>query len=294
MNPASATRTDNPTAPVRLRLRHPQFRGPVNATVFPVPDDDEAATAQTIALMAHYVRQDSKSPIVRRAAAEAAQGAQGNDVRSLAAAVWGWVRRHVKFISDRVPAAAIVRDADLAELLIRPVDLLTMPEPAGDCDDQSMLCAAMLRALGIETAFRTVAADPKEPQLYSHVYVVAYGPEGEFPLDCSHGPSPGWEVKPAGKVRTWKVEEMKPLGAIDWGEILQIGVKTGSDIAKARWAQPPAGTYIQRGSDVIYRQPEGASPLTFPGVGLQVGGGSGSSLLLIIGAVALLVALTRR
>jgi len=283
----------NAVEPLRLRLRHPQFNGVVQATVYPAPDDDEAATAQTISLMAQYVREGSRSPIVRRAAAEAAQSAKGNDVASLAAAVWQWVRSRVKFVQDRVPAAAITARPELAELLIRPVDLLTMPEPAGDCDDQSMLCAAMLRALGIETAFRTVAADPQQPQFYSHVYVVAFGPAGEIPLDCSHGPKPGWEVKPAGKVRTWRIEQMHKLGAIDWDQILKIGVQTSSEIAKARFGQPPPGTYIQRGSDVIFRQPEGSGPFAFPGIGLQVGN-QGGSLLLIIGAVVLLVALTRR
>ncbi|GIU80927.1 MAG: hypothetical protein KatS3mg005_4165 [Bryobacteraceae bacterium] len=280
--------------PLRLRLRHPQFRGPVNATIYSTPDDDEAATAQTIALMAHYVRQDSRSPIVRRAAAEAAEQAKGKDVPALAAAVWRWIRARVRFVADSVPASALTNKPELAELLIRPVDLLTMPDPAGDCDDQSMLCAAMLRALGVETAFRTVAADPAQPQFYSHVYVIAYGPAGEIALDCSHGREPGWEVKPAGKVRTWRIEAVKTLGAIDWGELIKIGAQTGSEIAKARFGQPPAGTYIQDRDRVIYRQPEGASPLTFPGVGLQVGAGSGGSLLLIIGAVVLLLAVSRR
>lgn len=294
MTRAGSAITPHMQKPLRLRLKHPQFRGPVNATVYQTPDDDEQATAQTIALMAHYVRQDSQSPIVRRAAAEAAREAQGNDVPALAAAVWRWIRARVRFVADSVPAAAVTNKPELAELLIRPVDLLTMPEPAGDCDDQSMLCAAMLRALGVETAFRTVAADSSQPQFYSHVYVVVYSPAGEIPLDCSHGPRPGWEVEARGKVRTWRIEQMKNLGAIDWGQLLQIGAQTGAEIAKARFGQPPAGTYIQDQNRVIYRQPEGAGPLTFPGVGLQVGNGSGGSLLLIVGAVILLLAVSRR
>jgi len=97
-----------PAQPLRLRLRHPQFHGTVKATVYAAPDDDEAATAQTISLMAQYVREDSRSPIVRTAAAEAAAAAEGNDVAALAAAVWHWVRARVKFVHDRVPAAAMV------------------------------------------------------------------------------------------------------------------------------------------------------------------------------------------
>jgi len=88
---------------------------------------------------------------------------------------------------------------------------------------------------------------------------------------------------------------MPRLGAIDWGSLLTTGVETGAKIATARFGQPPEGTYIQQGSNVLYRQPAGASALSYPGVSLDVGGGgTGSSLILIVGAVILLIALTRK
>lgn len=284
------------TEPLLLHnIAHPQFSTPVQATVESVEStDDELATAQTIQLMAQYAREDSRSPIVRRAAAEAASQAADNSTAAIAAAVWKWIRAHVVFQLDSTTAAPVTSTPDQAELLIRPIDLLTMPQPAGDCDDQSMLCAAMLRALGIDSAYKTVAADPSAPDLYSHVYVVADTPEGTIALDCSHGPHSGWEVQPVGKTRTWRMEAMHQLGSIDWGALLQTGVQAGADIAKARFGQPPEGTFIQQGSNVIYRQPAGSSPLAYPGVGLNVGGsGTGTSLLLIVGAVVLLFALTR-
>jgi hypothetical protein len=289
--------TRDTTRPLRLQnIKHPQFSTPVQATISQVDStDDEQATAQTIHLMAQYAREDSRSPIVRRAAAEAAGLAEDNSAGAIAVAVWRWIRTRVRFQLDSTTAAPVTSTPDQAELLIRPVDLLTMPQPAGDCDDQSMLCAAMLRALGIDSAYKTVAADPSAPDLYSHVYVVADTPEGGIALDCSHGPKPGWEVQPAGKTRTWRIEDMHHLGDIDWGAILQTGVQAGADIAKARYAQPPEGTYIQQGNNVVYRQPAGSSPLTYPGVGLNIGGSStGTSLLLIVGAVVLLIALTRK
>lgn len=280
--------------PLRLsHVLHPQFRTPIQATIHQVEsDDDEIVTAQTIQLMAEYAREDSVSPIVRRAAASAALTAQDNSAASKAAAVWQWIRDHVRFQLDSVTAAPVSETPDLAELLIRPVDILTMPQMLGDCDDQSMLCASMLRALGIDSSFKTVAADKAAPDRYSHVYVVAHTPEGDLSLDCSHGPHPGWEVTPEGKTRIWRIEAMHQLGAIDWGSIIKTGVEAGSEIAKARFGQPPEGTYIQQGSNVIYRQPADSSALAFPGVGVNVGGTEvGSSLILIIGAVLLLFAL---
>jgi hypothetical protein len=274
---------------------HPQFSQPVRATIDLVEsEDDELATAQTIRLMCQYAREDSRSPIVRTAAAAAARLAQGNSPGNIAAAVWAWIRQRVRFQLDSETAIPVTDTPEAAELLIRPVDLLTMPQPAGDCDDQSMLCAALLRALGIDSSFKTVAAEAGSPDLYSHVYVIAHTPEGDLALDCSHGPFAGWEVEPAGKTRVWRIEDMHGLGTIDWGKIIEIGTKAGADIATARYGQPPEGTYIQQGSNVVYRQPANASALSFPGVNVGLDTGtSGGSLILIVGAVVLLFALTR-
>lgn len=267
-------------------------------TISGLPPGDDEATAVTIAHMAGYAKQDSLSPIVRRAALEAATDARGDDPASIAEAVFRWIQRRIRFQVDQATAKPVWQDADNTEVLIRPVDLLTMPRPAGDCDDFSMLCASMLRSLGIETSFKTVAADPDAPQLFSHVYVIAHTPQGELPLDTSHGDRPGWEVRSAGKSRLWRVEDaMSQLGALpQWAtELIKVGGQTGAKIAEARFGQPPEGTYIQRGNEIFFRQPRGSGPFAFPGIGVNVGGGAGSgTLLLIVGAVALLLVMSRR
>lgn len=61
--------------------------------------------------------------------------------------VWARIRQDVQFRDDAELARGITADPEQAEVLIRPVDLVTMPRPQGDCDDQAMLCASMLRAL---------------------------------------------------------------------------------------------------------------------------------------------------
>lgn len=256
----------------------------LRATVHRQPDDDEARTAHTISLMAEYVRQDAKAPIVRQAAYQAISHLAGRDARQEAIAVWQWVRSRVRFVHDSDFAIG-----DDAEVLVRPVDLLRMPQPSGDCDDFSMLVAALLRALGIPSAFVTVAADPRSADQYTHVYVVAMLPNGPLALDASHGPSPGWEPKPQGKRRVWPIDG--GLGAIDWAGILERGASTAFDILKSRYGQPPEGTYIQRGSEVFYRQPSGAPPLAFPGV--QVGGGLGT-VLIAAAVLAFLLLIARR
>ncbi len=275
---------------------HPEFGGPVLMTVEARPANDEAATEQTIRRMAQYVREDSLSPIVRRAALDATATAPPCP-RRRAETIFDWIRRRVRFVQDSRLAGPVSDDPEGAEVLVRPVDVLTMPEPKGDCDDFAMLCAALLRAVGIASCFVTVAADQTDPERYSHVYVLALLPGGALPLDPSHGPYPGWEVRAIGKKRAWPIEgPMQHLGALpSWAvDIIKTGVEAGTEIAKERYGQPPPGTYRQTtdAGAIVYRQPAGAAPLAFPGAQISFGGTSG--ILLILGAVALLLLITRR
>jgi hypothetical protein len=173
-----------------------------------------------------------------------------------------------------------------------------MPEPSGDCDDFSMLCAAMLRALGIESAFKTIAADSADPTRYSHVYVMAIRPEGELALDCSHGSTPGWEAPAVGKTRLWPLEKttmrstnMRGLGddgdGIDWESILNTGITQAGSVLKT--ALVPAGTYISGPQGTTYRAPTGtaaASAMAFPGFGSM---SINSTELMLLGGALLLV-----
>lgn len=275
----------------RGALHHPQFGATVRYARIAQPSGDEEATAQTVALMSYFARADSHAEIVRRAALEATQGSR--TPRDSAALIWRWIKARVQYDLDSRPAAPLEGvDAESAEVLIRPVDLLAMPAPAGDCDDFSMLCAAMLLAVGIEPQFKTIAAEADAPQLYSHVFVVAFLPGGQtISLDCSHGPVAGWEAPAAGKSRLWPVIETRSrlngwTAGIDWGGLLKVGAEGGMSIAKERYGQAPAGTYRQ-GADgsVYYRQPQGAGDFAFPGVGVGVGSGMSVTTILILAVV---------
>jgi hypothetical protein len=58
--------------------------------------------------------------------------------------------------------------------------------------------AAFLTVFGIPYEFVTVAANPNEPEIFSHVYLYAVLPDGSrLPLDASHGDYPGWQVPSA-------------------------------------------------------------------------------------------------
>lgn len=169
------------------------------------------------------------------------------------------------------PLSGVV-DPLTTEVLIRPADILEMPAPAGDCDDHAMLAASMLLSRGIEPELVTIAADPAAPQVYSHVYARARLAGERVAMDTSHGEHIGWEAPAAGKRRTWRLQEMRTLGAIDWGALLTKGVDTAGDILTTRYGTRPEGYYeTGPGGTVTYRQPQNAGPLQFPG--LQATGG---------------------
>ncbi len=274
---------------------HPAFGSPVRYTVEPrpQPENDETSTAQTIARMAQFARNDSGTAIVRGAAQAAIAAAGAGQVKEIAQAIHAWIRSRVRFVDD-AQLAGFRPVPEEAEVLVRPVDLLGMPEPQGDCDDSAMLCAAMLRAAGIPTAFKTVACNPADPETYTHVYAIALLPDGPLPLDCSTqrgvDPRPGWEVKAAGKSRVWPVEEtMKQLSGlgVDWGaltSVINTGMETAGKILVPRYGVPQLneGQYMRNGNTVLYQQPAG-SPSLYPEMSTGVGGGSTLSFLLLAG-----------
>lgn len=233
-------------------------------------------------------RRDRSAPIVRQAAAAAIAGS--SSPADQAAAIHKWIKARVRFVEDADLAAAFTNDDD-AEVLIPPADLLAMPQPQGDCDDYSMLAAAMLEAAGIPAAFITVAADPTTPD-YSHVYVAAIIDGRPIALDASHGPNLGWAARPTGKRRTWRQEttmQQPRLGRLgfNWdafGKIASTGISTAGQILIPRYAVPQLnpGQYMQNGQGVMYQQPAGSAAA----IGLPTVGAGGNSMLWIAGGLA--------
>lgn len=172
--------------------------------------------------MRRYAIEDSRSETIRKACAQAwphTWPVGARDRAAASSAVHQWIRSHVKYVEG----ATLVpwrkkEDAAEDQVLIRPVDLLAMTDPQGDCAVFSMLAAAMLARIGIpHLAYKTVKADPEYPDQYSHVYVIADG----LPIDASHGPRAGWEVtqyQPIAGAALWPLEKQMiiPLAELDY------------------------------------------------------------------------------
>jgi hypothetical protein len=135
----------------------------------------------TIRRMGQYAAEDSRSPIVRDAVFKALPNDLDLDFMKCAQvvqAIYQWVADHIRFTEDDVPAERGGFGKG-NEVLVRPVDILRMPTPQGDCDCFSMLLVSMLMyaarllSLDLRECFVTVAADRSHPAEFSHVYPYA-------------------------------------------------------------------------------------------------------------------------
>jgi hypothetical protein len=116
----------------------------------------------------------------------------------LSVALHRWVRMNINYVPDEV---LVEQGAEGRELLIAPNVLLAMNPAEGDCDDFSMVAAAIATSLGMAVRFVAVALEKNNPNRYSHIFIQVkdnVGPNGEkdwVTLDCSHGLWAGWEVQ---------------------------------------------------------------------------------------------------
>jgi hypothetical protein len=266
-------------------------RFPAGATrlqIVPRPAQDDTATADTAGIMAHVVRQDSQAPAIAQATAAAIAGIPAADTAGQLLAIFRWIKARVTFSEDADLARQLQGyegDPNDTEVLIRPVDLLRMTPPQGDCDDFSMLAAAMMRAAGMSVALVTIAADPASPN-YSHVYAMAHTAAGNIAMDTSHGPRPAWFAPATGKAHTWELDPpMQTLRALPtWADQIIAG---GLDIAKMQ--ATPQG-YYQGADGTVYRLPDHAQVNPFTNTGASTASAGTLWVLLIAGVILFFIA----
>lgn len=131
---------------------------------------------KTVANMQAMTEQAAHDPRVRSAVILALnmKGIASHHLPAQTEAWFEYIRDQIRFINDPVGV----------EWLQAP--WYTLAVGAGDCDDRAMLLAAGLRSMGIPARFKIVAADPRRPQSFSHVYVVANVAGREVSLDPTY------------------------------------------------------------------------------------------------------------
>jgi len=143
----------------------------------PLPRGD-AGTRMTLGYMQRLAVDGSKDLEVRSAAIEALDryGAPSHEPFAALGAIYRFVRDQIRFVPDPVGTQAI--QSPRATLHFR----------AGNCAQRATLLASLARSVGIPAGlkFRVIAANPRYPEAFSHVYVVANVGGKQIPLDPTY------------------------------------------------------------------------------------------------------------
>lgn len=172
-----------------------------NPGMIPSSDDPTEATAQTVEYMCQLINDSLADGIVTRACRDAWKFSGRVDVGTWtpvevrAECIWWFAKHTIKFVHHQKLLVSWLGAPNELQLLIRPDALLKMREPKGDCAVFTTLICAMLDCAGIPWEIVTIACDPRQPGIYSHVYPRVVLPDGRrLVMDASHGKYPGWEV----------------------------------------------------------------------------------------------------
>ncbi len=142
--------------------------------------------------MASMARAGSQAPELHRLARRITTEGFGTGVGLAQKDFEGEVRRLYAFVRDRI---RYVRDPQGVELLADP--LTTLSDGSGDCDDKSILLAALLLAVGHRCRFISIALIPRQ---FSHVWVQAQVSGRWIDLETTEPLQFGQRVPAAGVV----------------------------------------------------------------------------------------------
>lgn len=166
----------------------------------PASSDPDTATAQTIGIMCGHIKGGAGDSLVHQTADDAVQrfagvSVAGDAIERTAGAVWWWCKTFIKFVHHEAILRRVLGEAGHLQGLIAPEILVRMDKPEGDCAIFTECLCSFLRVFGIPYEIVTVAVNPNEPDVFSHVYAYAVLSDGSrLPLDASHGEYPGWQV----------------------------------------------------------------------------------------------------
>lgn len=181
-------------------------------------NSSDRATAQTVSVMAEQIHKAAGDPLVKQSARDAVKQWRGGplfgmsgrdpfaDALALAESCWWYAKHNVKFVHHNELIAVWFNEHDQLQLLISPEILVRMNRMQGDCAIYTMLIAAMLEALGVSWEIVTAAVNPRQPEVFSHVWPRVILPDGRrVDLDASHGDYVGWHVpnNRIYKVQVW-------------------------------------------------------------------------------------------
>ena len=149
------------------------------ATLARIPDG-AAGTRATLDIMRQFVRRYKKTLPVRNLALSLIRDVPGHKD-------WvGQIKKLHRYVQDQIQ---YVRDINGVETVQTP--LVTLENRQGDCDDQSVLLAALLESIGHPTRFVAIKQTFFGP--FVHVYTetkIGHGPNSWQPLETTEKMKP--------------------------------------------------------------------------------------------------------
>lgn len=141
-----------------------------------------SGTLKTVGHITHLIKQGAKDFCVRQTAIDIlfANGIPPKDYLGEIETLFEWVKNNIRY----------TRDIHRVELLHTPRRLLELR--AGDCDDMTMLLAAMLKSIGHPVRLVLVGFNPKKKKQFTHIYLEAQYKGWWIPLDATVNRPMGW------------------------------------------------------------------------------------------------------
>jgi len=158
----------------------------LQGTIVQAPDG-MPGVEHTLQRMRDLVRSGRVDPAVRGTALTLIALLPEHDRAGEINALFEFVRDRIRYVPDVLDVETLATAGT------------TLATAAGDCDDKSVLLAALLESIGIATQF--MATGYASPTWFDHVYVRALLPSGEWlALDPTEPHAAGWEPPAAAVV----------------------------------------------------------------------------------------------
>ena len=139
----------------------------------------DAGVAQTIDEMRRLVRSAAQYPEVKALAVRIVSGISPDNPAAMAEAIKFYTQERFDFIADTVGTEELTAP----HILVQRINLTD--RTYGDCDDLSILQAALLHAIGIPAHFITTGVGPlaARSNSFNHVYAAAKLGDQEYCMD---------------------------------------------------------------------------------------------------------------
>lgn len=133
-----------------------------------------AGIVQTLGLMRAMTNQAIDHPLIRQYAARATEHVSRGNQKEAAIAIGEWVRSRMRYLPDPLHKENLTNPATIAKAISEGKRVY------GDCDDMSMLVAAMAKSIGMQPTFYGVGRGNRFHHVYTEVGGIAVDPTVSF------------------------------------------------------------------------------------------------------------------